>query len=105
MRGHWFRTLLLATVAALGVAAPAQAFTETQKFIELLSVNSDGTIAVMLKNGTTVAANCAYSVITLPATGNERDRMFGMLLAARTANVPVTVAFGSDCKITIINIQ
>jgi hypothetical protein len=89
-------TSALLSLVTLGLSSStAAAGTEANKFVAVLSVSPSGAIVVTVRNPEPSAA-CPQ--LQLP-TG-EKDRLYGMLLAAKAANQPVTISYGSDCRVT-----
>jgi hypothetical protein len=86
-------------LAVLGVAAAASADVEENKFVALLRVQTDGAILVTVRDPKpSTLASCTWGLLALP-DGLERDRMYSLLLAAKTSMRPVSIEF-SSCSIT-----
>lgn len=97
-------TIHVLMIASIAVSTSAYAGTEAAKFINTLSVSSGGAIGITVASPGDSASSCTGGTMTLPSSGAERDRMFAMLQAAKTANVKVNVAFDGSCVITSVGI-
>lgn len=77
---------------------------EQEKFIDILAVNATtGVVAVSVKQPAASTA-CLYNLLSLPENAHK-DKVFSFLLAAKTANVQVSINFGDDCKVTSVSVQ
>lgn len=105
MKAHRLGAAPLLAIAVLCLSASAfAAGTESGKFINGLAVLSNGTIGVTVKSPeASLGCTATLTALILP-TNAERDRMYGMLVSAKTGNLPVTIAFDDACKITQVTL-
>jgi hypothetical protein len=100
MRARKLVSLFLGIVV-VAWSSTALAATEDNKFIGILRVATDGTILVTVREPA-ASTVCPLTLLGVPS-GPERDRIFSLLVAAKTANRKINVEFTTPaCTVTSV---
>lgn len=93
------KTFFKNTLAAFGVvfagAALAGTGAESHKYLDAIVVNNDGSVYITVLSPSDSATNCYFSIIQIPAdsTSVAKNQWLSQLIAAKTANLPVTLSY------------
>lgn len=96
-----FFSAVLSAFASLPMLAHADG-EETSKLIQHLQVNNDGSVWVVVSS----PSNVCYPGLIIPANHIAKNSWLSMLISARQAQTPMTIAFtgsGGGCIVNLVD--